>query len=613
MPSEFLDNFSTTKAPIEQNVKQPEVSLEELTEEAIFPIHIDSLLGIPTTPVTEEQLSSVKSKFSPQAHIDSLIQIPTRRVSEHPITHIHLPFSARRPMAQLAKWRLQEHFSDPFLVLKKTEPELRDKVSVKESSRRFFNSWVDLTAELRGHMVVFWSAEAAVESQGKWSSDKLLGILAVGGCNVRRRGQTRLQVRKNRKSVSIRFELESSCDLWACRLQRLSDLRYACLQDFKILAPVAEGGNGFVYLVEDMKTKERMALKAIPKSSRAFGHLQSKFAIEERRALIMAAGNPFTQQIRSAFQTRTHLFILSDFEQGGDLSTFLKENGRLDEHKAKSVIAEVITAIEQLHVRGIVHRDLKADNVLLKDGHIQLADLGVCKVFPETDKLQRTTTFCGTFPYMAPEMTSPIAERAAPRGYGFSVDVWGIGMLLYQLVVGKLPFHASAIYELHERHSKLERIRFPEFMSPDLTNFLRGCLVQDPHMRLGGGTTDLQKLKNHAFFTGIDWKKMLEGGDRGEGVLKERKLTEQRHGIETNRSKYNSNKEWRNHHHFAEQSWAHLLDHVYTRGLPETQFDSFNPEEYGDDQVWPFAIDSFHHSDKDYIPGFSYWATLHAK
>ncbi|KAF8904663.1 kinase-like domain-containing protein [Mucidula mucida] len=135
------------------------------------------------------------------------------------------------------------------------------------------------------------------------------------------------------------------------------------------------------------------------------------------------------RHVLGTFHDSQHVYMIMEFVQGGDLSSLLRKFKRLDEQHARFYVAEVFMALDYLHRRDIVHRDLKPANILVcADGHIKLTDFGFAK------KCSTTSTICGTPNYIAPE----ILRKAV---YTRAVDYYALGVILYELLDGKTPFH----------------------------------------------------------------------------------------------------------------------------------------------------------------------------
>ncbi|XP_012886898.1 PREDICTED: protein kinase C zeta type [Dipodomys ordii] len=198
------------------------------------------------------------------------------------------------------------------------------------------------------------------------------------------------------------------------------------------------------------------------------------------------------------------LFLVIEYVNGGDLMFHMQRQRKLPEEHARFYAAEICIALNFLHERGIVYRDLKLDNVLLDaDGHIKLTDYGMCK--EGLGPGDTTSTFCGTPNYIAPEIL---------RGeeYGFSVDWWALGVLMFEMMAGRSPF--DIITDNPDMNTEdylfqviLEKpIRIPRFLSVKASHVLKGFLNKDPKERLGcRPQTGFSDIKSHAFFRSIDW------------------------------------------------------------------------------------------------------------
>uniref|UniRef100_A0A8C4E6H8 non-specific serine/threonine protein kinase n=1 Tax=Dicentrarchus labrax TaxID=13489 RepID=A0A8C4E6H8_DICLA len=171
------------------------------------------------------------------------------------------------------------------------------------------------------------------------------------------------------------------------------------------------------------------------------------------------------------------------------------------EDRARFYGAEIVSALEYLHSRDVVYRDLKLENLMLdKDGHIKITDFGLCKEGITPDATMKT--FCGTPEYLAPEVLED-------NDYGRAVDWWGLGVVMYEMMCGRLPFYNQD----HERLFELilmEEIRFPRNLSPEAKSLLAGLLKKDPKQRLGGGPEDAKEVMTHKFFITINWQDVVQ-------------------------------------------------------------------------------------------------------
>lgn len=196
-----------------------------------------------------------------------------------------------------------------------------------------------------------------------------------------------------------------------------------------------------------------------------------------------------------AFQTPGKLYLILDFLRGGDLFTRLSKEVMFTEEDVKFYLAELALALNHLHNIGIIYRDLKPENILLdQDGHIALTDFGLSKQPLDGSK---TYSFCGTVEYMAPEVVSR-------KGHTFAADWWSYGVLMYEMLTGNLPFHGANRQETMNQILKT-KLGMPENLSPEAQSLLRALFKRNPINRLGCGDNGIEDMKQHEFFSRIDW------------------------------------------------------------------------------------------------------------
>uniref|UniRef100_M4AH98 non-specific serine/threonine protein kinase n=1 Tax=Xiphophorus maculatus TaxID=8083 RepID=M4AH98_XIPMA len=171
------------------------------------------------------------------------------------------------------------------------------------------------------------------------------------------------------------------------------------------------------------------------------------------------------------------------------------------EERTRFYGAEIVSALNYLHSAKIVYRDLKLENLMLdKDGHIKITDFGLCK--EGITDAATMKTFCGTPEYLAPEVLED-------NDYGRAVDWWGLGVVTYEMMCGRLPFYNQDHEKLFEL-ILMEDIKFPRTLSADAKSLLSGLLIKDPNKRLGGGPEDAKEIMRHSFFSGIDWQDVYD-------------------------------------------------------------------------------------------------------
>lgn len=269
-------------------------------------------------------------------------------------------------------------------------------------------------------------------------------------------------------------------------------------EDFQILKLIGKGTFGQVYQVRKKDTKRIYAMKVLQKKV-IVQKKEVAHTVGERNILVRTAmtDSPFIVGLKFSFQTPTDLYLVTDFMSGGELFWHLQKEGRFNEQRAKFYIAELILALQHLHLHDIVYRDLKPENILLDaNGHIALCDFGLSKA--NLTKNDTTNTFCGTTEYLAPEV---LLDEA---GYTKMVDFWSLGVLVFEMCCGWSPFYAEDTQQMY-KNIAFGKVRFPrETLSTEGRNFVKGLLNRNPKHRLGA-TDDAEELKRHPFFADIDW------------------------------------------------------------------------------------------------------------
>uniref|UniRef100_A0A8C1E741 non-specific serine/threonine protein kinase n=1 Tax=Cyprinus carpio carpio TaxID=630221 RepID=A0A8C1E741_CYPCA len=190
-------------------------------------------------------------------------------------------------------------------------------------------------------------------------------------------------------------------------------------------------------------------------------------------------------------ETEKTLYLVMEYASGGEVFDYLVAHGRMKEKEARAKFRQIVSAVQYCHQKHIVHRDLKAENLLLDaDMNIKIADFGFSNEFTIGNKLD---TFCGSPPYAAPELFQ------GKKYDGPEVDVWSLGVILYTLVSGSLPFDGQNLKELRERVLR-GKYRIPFYMSTDCENLLKRFLVLNPVKR---GTLE-QIMKDRWINAGCD-------------------------------------------------------------------------------------------------------------
>lgn len=266
-------------------------------------------------------------------------------------------------------------------------------------------------------------------------------------------------------------------------------------EDFICFALIGKGSFGEVFLVQKKDTKEFYAMKVLSKNI-IMGQNLVKYAMTERNVLSLT-NHPFIVKLSYSFQTKEQLFLILDYCTGGNLADHLSKETKFDESRAKIYLCELILAIEDLHKRNIIFRDLKPDNIVLdKDGHALLTDFGLSKEGVEGNKCAQS--FCGSMAYLAPEMVKK-------TGHGKSIDWYLLGVVFYEMILGVPPYFTTNKEQLFN-NIQYGELNYPDTISQEGISLLKGLLTKNPLKRLGSGKGDYQEIKAHAYFKGINWK-----------------------------------------------------------------------------------------------------------
>lgn len=270
------------------------------------------------------------------------------------------------------------------------------------------------------------------------------------------------------------------------------------LASFEILKFLGRGSFGRVYKVKLKLNNKVYAMKVLNKELLMMKK-QIKYAQAEAN-ILKNSNHPFMLSMSFSFQTPTNLYMVIDYCSGGDLSILITQQNYLTEDQARFYVAELVLAIENLHKMKVFYRDLKPENILLDhDGHIKLADFGLC--IENVGKNDIAKSFCGSHIYLAPEMVSR-------KGFTQESDFYGIGLCLYEMLYGQLPFYNEDIEKLHAQIKK-DEVKFPSDIrvSAEAIDLMAGLLRKNPKERLGSRGKD--EVRNHPFFRGINWDDVL--------------------------------------------------------------------------------------------------------
>ncbi|XP_042575401.1 serine/threonine-protein kinase N1b isoform X3 [Cyprinus carpio] len=283
--------------------------------------------------------------------------------------------------------------------------------------------------------------------------------------------------------------------------QRRPSKNPLCLQDFRMIAVLGRGHFGKVLLSEYKRSGKVYAIKALKK-----GDIVARDEVEslmcEKRIFetVNSTQHPFLVNLFACFQTPEHVCFVMEYTAGGDLMMHIHADV-FSETRSVFYSACVVLGLQFLHDNKIVYRDLKLDNLLLDtEGYVKIADFGLCK--EGMGHGDRTSTFCGTPEFLAPEILTDTS-------YTRAVDWWGLGVLIYEMLVGESPFPGDDEEEVFDSIVN-DEVRYPRFLSTEAIGIMRRLLRRNPERRLGSSERDAEDIKKQPFFRNIDWDALLQ-------------------------------------------------------------------------------------------------------
>ena len=250
------------------------------------------------------------------------------------------------------------------------------------------------------------------------------------------------------------------------------------LSFYRILKLLGKGSFGKVYMASQVLTNRVVAIKCLDKKEMKEESRKSKI-MHELNMLKSLAGHSNVIQIYEVFDNRKYFFFVMEYASGGDLLHLMKKKGRLDEEQARSIFVQLVRGLKYIHSKNILHRDIKLDNILLTeiDGELKakICDFGVSRYVEEGEVINEQ---CGTPAYIAPEIIKK-------KGYrGFSADVWSLGVLLYAMVMGAMPFKSNDIDGLHKKIKERDCPMDHSEVSAEAKDLLDKMLTVDPEKRI---------------------------------------------------------------------------------------------------------------------------------
>ncbi|KAF0699346.1 Aste57867_10062 [Aphanomyces stellatus] len=273
--------------------------------------------------------------------------------------------------------------------------------------------------------------------------------------------------------------------------------------DLQVLRTLGTGTFGRVKLVKHKGSGKAYAMKVMQKSQ-VVAYKQQINILNEKNLLIMC-NHPFILKLYQTFKDKQCLYLLMEFVQGGELFAYLhnseRPSGRLPNDHARFYASHVVLALEYLHDRNIIYRDLKPENLLIdQEGYIKVVDFGFAKVCND-----RTYTLCGTPEYLAPELV-------LGKGHNKGVDYWAYGVLIYEMTVGCSPFVGNNPSDQIQicRNIVKEPLRFPSWIPGSCKDIVTKLLDRDVSKRMGVNHGGTHAIRTHPWFHGLEWDKITK-------------------------------------------------------------------------------------------------------
>ena len=277
-------------------------------------------------------------------------------------------------------------------------------------------------------------------------------------------------------------------------------------EDFEALYLVGQGAFGKVFQVRKKDTGVLYAMKVMKKEV-VIAKEQMEYTKQERD-ILTSITHPYVVKLRFSFQTATKLYLVLDFINGGHLFYWMYREGMFDVGLTRFYIAEIVCGIGHLHSLNIMHRDLKPENILVdREGHVRITDFGLAKKFSSDG--EKANSLVGSIDYMAPEILKD-------KGHGKEADWWSVGVLLYEMLIGQLPFRGKNKAAIQKAITS-QKIKMPTFVENDAAKLIQNLTMKDPNLRLGSDVNlkkdstsknGTEEVKKHKFFSKINWAKL---------------------------------------------------------------------------------------------------------
>lgn len=274
------------------------------------------------------------------------------------------------------------------------------------------------------------------------------------------------------------------------------------IDDFSLVKVLGRGSFGKVMLARHKENKGIVAMKIL-KKERVVNANNLVYLEIERHVLELVSmhRHPFLMHMQYCFQDRSNVYFGTEYLPGGDLFHHISERTFSDEQN-RLWISEIVLGVGFLHSKNIIYRDLKLDNIMLTaDGHVKIADFGLCK-----EKVGLTTstyTFCGTLDTIAPEVIRG-------KGYTKDADWWSLGVVMFEMYESESPFNGATSQE-QTRSVLRDEPKYTSSTPDTARDLMEKLLERDSAARIGHGEADAESIKQHKYFRGVDWEAVEKG------------------------------------------------------------------------------------------------------
>ena len=267
------------------------------------------------------------------------------------------------------------------------------------------------------------------------------------------------------------------------------------LDDLENIKTLGIGSYGVVSLVRSKKNKQLYAAKAMNLMQIKEENILTRVELEKN--LLLKMEHPFIAKTVKYIKGDVYLYYIMEYVRGKELFDAMREINLFNKKQTQFYSASMLEVINYLHNQKIIYRDLKPENIMvLENGYIKFFDFGTVKEI----KNNRTRTFIGTISYMAPEIFQG-------NGYSFQVDLWSLGIMMYEFICGKLPFGEDEEdpVEFYKILAS-QNLTFPPYVNDEIfKDLVKKLLIKDPNKRI----TQYSKIRNHQYFKDFDWERLL--------------------------------------------------------------------------------------------------------